>query len=235
MSLALNIQPKTVDYKPFQRISGLIQPQNGAARRFHVLREHLHGCDGQALYKADIVDAIVLEVIQEMFAQLKAKPRDKTVENRMKRNRIEEREKRNILEKNIQAAQHNLESYENEIINVLNGVGRFSEAVLSRMISKTEQEIDDLKLEYARLVTSAEEKAPQLKKIEQYYNAFLGWANEFETATLQRKRMILSELIDRVEIGSNYKVTIKFNLSYSQLLDMAGKAGVEIQNSDEVA
>lgn len=104
-----------------------------------------------------------------------------------------------------------------------------------KMITSAQDEVKTLKLEYARMVTSAEDKAAHLKEMDQYYEEFLGWAEEFELATMQRKRMILSELLERVEVGKGYKVTLKINLSYSQLLDMAGKAGVEIQNSDEVA
>lgn len=67
-----------------------------------------------------------------------------------------------------------------------------------------------------------------LKEMNQYYKEFLGWAEEFELATMQHKRMILSELIERVEVGKGYKVTLKINLSYGQLLDMTGKRGVEV-------
>lgn len=46
--------------------------------------------------------------------------------------------------------------------------------------------------------------------------------------------MILSELIDRVKISSKYKVAIKINLSYSQLLEITGEKEEAAQNSDDV-
>lgn len=35
-----------------------------------------------------------------------------------------------------------------------------------------------------------------------YYNEFLGWANEFDLASIPRKRAILAELFEKVEVGS---------------------------------
>ncbi len=50
------------------------------------------------------------------------------------------------------------------------------------------------------------------------YDDFRGWADEFDSAPLEIKRTILSQLIDRVEVGRKYAVTIKFNMSYQQFL-----------------
>ena len=44
-------------------------------------------------------------------------------------------------------------------------------------------------------------------------------ADEFDSAPLEIKRTILSQLIDRVEVGRKYAVTIKFNMSYQQFLE----------------
>ena len=50
------------------------------------------------------------------------------------------------------------------------------------------------------------------------YNEFLGWANEFNLASIPRKRAILAEMFEKVEIGRGYKVTIHVKGSYKQFL-----------------
>ena len=62
-------------------------------------------------------------------------------------------------------------------------------------------------------------KAAEIRKLHTYYDDFRGWAEEFDAASLEMKRMILSHLIDRVEVGRKYQVTIKLNMEYQQLLD----------------
>lgn len=58
-----------------------------------------------------------------------------------------------------------------------------------------------------------------VRKIRNYYNDFLGWANEFELANIQRKRTILRQLIDKVEVGKGYEVTVHLNMSYAQFVE----------------
>jgi hypothetical protein len=48
------------------------------------------------------------------------------------------------------------------------------------------------------------------------YNSFLGWANEFDNAALEQKKMIAGQLIRRVELERGYKINIEFNMDYEQ-------------------
>jgi hypothetical protein len=48
------------------------------------------------------------------------------------------------------------------------------------------------------------------------YGRFLGWANEFDNATLEQKKMIVGFLIKKVSIGRGYSVHIEFNMDYQQ-------------------
>lgn len=59
----------------------------------------------------------------------------------------------------------------------------------------------------------------EIRKLRTYYDDFKGWAEEFDTAPLEMKRMILSHLIDRVEVGRKYQVIVKFNMKYRQFLE----------------
>ena len=68
--------------------------------------------------------------------------------------------------------------------------------------------------EYAELQNARLNEAAEIRKLHTYYDDFRGWAEEFDAASLEMKRMILSHLIDRVEVGRKYQVTIKLNMEY---------------------
>ena len=55
------------------------------------------------------------------------------------------------------------------------------------------------------------------------YTQFVSWAEEFRQATLEQKRMILSQLIDCVEIGRGYEIRVKMNGSYEQFCGEWGR------------
>ena len=82
-----------------------------------------------------------------------------------------------------------------------------------------QQELDDAKAEYAELQNARLNEAAEIRKLRTYYDDFKGWAEEFDTAPLEMKRMILSHLIDRVEVGRKYQVIVKFNMKYRQFLE----------------
>lgn len=48
------------------------------------------------------------------------------------------------------------------------------------------------------------------------YKQFKSWAEEFDSAILEQKKMIACQLLKRVEVGRDYKISVELNMSYSQ-------------------
>ena len=190
-------------------------------------------CDGQALYLAERVDAIVLKIVEEVFEKIRDTPYSRMAENRIRQESNRQKTKRALVEKKIKAAQHALERFEGEILKCLDGTSNFTENMIAKQIRRYQQELDDAKAEYAELQNARLNEAAEIRKLRTYYDDFRGWAEEFDAAPLEMKRMILSHLIDRVEVGRKYQVTIKLNMEYQQLLDNTVEAiceeGLETQ------
>ena len=176
-------------------------------------------CDGQALYLAERVDAIVLKIVEEVFEQIRDTPYSQVAENRIRQESNLQKTKRAAAEKKIKAAQHALERFEGEILKCLDGTSNFTEDMIAKQIRRYQQELDDAKAEYAELQNARLNEAAEIRKLRTYYDDFKGWAEEFDTAPLEMKRMILSHLIDRVEVGRKYQVIVKFNMKYRQFLE----------------
>ena len=176
-------------------------------------------CDGQALYLAERVDAIVLKIVEEVFEKIRDTPYSQVAENRIRQESNLQKTKRAAAEKKIKAAQHALERFEGEILKCLDGTSNFTEDMIAKQIRRYQQELDDAKAEYAELQNARLNEAAEIRKLRTYYDDFKGWAEEFDTAPLEMKRMILSHLIDRVEVGRKYQVIVKFNMKYRQFLE----------------
>lgn len=58
-----------------------------------------------------------------------------------------------------------------------------------------------------------------LRQLDTYYDDFKGWAEEFEQASLPRKRMILCQLFEKIEVGKGYKVICHARMSYQQFIE----------------
>lgn len=48
------------------------------------------------------------------------------------------------------------------------------------------------------------------------YNEFKSWAEEFESATLEQKKMIACQLFKRIEVGRDYRINFELNITYQE-------------------
>ena len=189
--------------------------------------QHLRECDGQSLYLAERVDGVVLALVDQMFQQIKQEPYDRSIEQRIRQQDAEWNRKKQAAEKKIQAARHKQQRYEEEIVRCLDGQSAFAEATLARLIQQAEAEVQQAKNEYAELLKNDSSRTT-VQQIRKYYDEFLGWANEFDLASIPRKRTILAQLLEKVEVGKGYRVRIVVRGSYRQFLAGEDDDKVEI-------
>ena len=102
-------------------------------------------CDGQALYLAERVDAIVLQAVSKIFEQIRDTPYSRMAENRIRQESNLQKSKRASVEKKIKTAQHALERFEGEILKCLDGTSNFTEDMIAKQIRRYQQELDDAK------------------------------------------------------------------------------------------
>lgn len=182
--------------------------------------QRLRDCDGQALYLADRVDGIVLEAVRELFRSIRQTPRDKVLEQKIRQEYQSKKKEKAALERKLQDCEKALERYEGEVLRCLEGRSSFSQEMLARLIAKAEVDLTQARQEYAKALQQAEDERELARQVRDCYQQFCGWAEEFELAPLARKRVILSQLLDKVELGKGYEVTLHLKLTYRQFLEL---------------
>ena len=89
---------------------------------------------------------------------------------------------------------------------------------LSMAIEKCKQKLVDNNAEIQELHQRLENQEEELTRIDYYYSQFKSWADEFDKATLERKRMIADELLSEASVGKGYEVSILMNATYQQFI-----------------
>lgn len=102
--------------------------------------------------------------------------------------------------------------------------------MLDRLIAKAEVELRVARQEHAKVLQEVEDDRELNQKIKECYREFCGWAEEFELASLARKRIILSELLEKVEVGKGYQVTVHVKLVYKQFRELC-----QINENDKIS
>ena len=101
----------------------------------------------------------------------------------------------------------------------IKGESSFSADMLSELISKSEEEckrLFDLCREAEKEVNDTE---IILKDLSDSFDELISWAELYDDASFEKKKMIVNCLIKRVDVFRGYKLKIDFNFDFQQFLD----------------
>jgi len=184
----------------------------------------LRVCNGQSSYKADKVEAAVMEALQELFEQIQASPQEQLLESKYRKQQRAGRDALRRHEKNLEKLQRDLDCLKAEVVNALTGNGKFSAELLSGLITEKETLIRQESAEAQALSAEMNNRQAAIKSMSGQFTQFEGWAQEFALCSKERKQMIILHLIDRIEIDRDYEITIRFNTVYDGFIGQASVA-----------
>ena len=176
-------------------------------------------CDGATTYRADQVDAIVSEFKRNLFETFKNSPDEELLERAFRRQNDADRANRKKAEQDLQKSCMQLEELQLEIGRSLTGDSVFSKNDLSTAIQSLKLHIDECKKQLSEFEVKEEQGKDALEKFRPAFSRFKSWADEFDNATLEQKKMIAGQLFKRVEVGRNYKIHIVMNMTYRQFCE----------------
>ena len=120
------------------------------------------------------------------------------------------------LEMELLKNREQLEKLQLEIGKALTGDSFYSPEDLSQAIQTLKGRTADAEMKLAGLRTEEKQKKQGVDMVTPAYNRFKSWAEEFDTASLEQKKMIACQLFDRIEIGKGYKISVRMNITYQQ-------------------
>ena len=173
-------------------------------------------CDGQTGYTAHILDGIIDKIIRQIFERMKSVSKSEIVNARY-REKMKERKQllQSVRAEHVEAVA-DLDMLKAEIIQVLRGESSFSKELLSGMVSEAEAKVATLQEQLATAQTAYDEGQAVLNALNAQYEDIISWADMYDQANLEAKKMIVNCLIKRVEVYRDYKLYIDFNIDLEQ-------------------
>ena len=153
---------------------------------------------------------------EKFFERMKAIPKSEIVNARY-REKMEER--KNLLRSirvDYTKAADELDMLKAEVIKALRGESTFSKDLLGSMVSEAEAKCTELQKQFEDAQAAYEEGQTVLHSLEEQYDNVISWADLYDTASLEAKKMIVNCLIRRVEVYRDYKLHIDFNIDFAQ-------------------
>ena len=179
-----------------------------------------HGnCDGQTGYTVHLVDDPIDLLIQQLLRCLGGFSASEAVQQAYQQHINEKRSIAQRAQREAQKTEKDLQNLQNEILKALNGESAFDLSILNDMVKKLKVKQEE---QLAALCAAQDEESEERSTVLQMqgtYNQFVEWADVYESATMETKKMIAAQLIKRVEVYEGYKFKVELTLSAKQFLD----------------
>ncbi len=176
-------------------------------------------CEGQSTYNAERIEETVLGVVRSFFARISRVPEAAQVKAAMRREESTQAKALADAAAAVDKAAKAVAALEDQAIKALTGESQLDLGIINQLMPKQKAALEAAREEYQRilLVNQAEEETLEAKRLQAKKMA--EWGQLFEDAPEAQKRMILAEIIDRIEVRRGYQVTIRFKLTARQFLE----------------
>jgi DNA invertase Pin-like site-specific DNA recombinase len=179
-----------------------------------------HGeCGGQSGYTVHKVDEIIDTFVRSVLEKVRAVDRTEIVQAQ---NRIDiESKKQHIreLRRDAEKAESELQKLQSEIIRSLTGESAFTPQMLRPAIDAQERKFADLMQTLHAAEEDMHDSENNLLALTERFDDVLHWATMYNNADMAAKKMIVSRIIERVDMFRDYEIRITLNISIEQFLN----------------
>lgn len=175
-------------------------------------------CDGPTGYTMHLLDDKIDKVIRQVFYRMKGISKSELVAKRYE----EEIAQRNAHFSAANAAYNKaaaeLSDLKAEIIKSIRGESAFPKDVLAELISEAEENCRQLAEAVEQAKEDVSETEAITKELRKQHDEIISFAELYDSAGIEAKKMVVSALIKRVEVSRDYKLKIFFNFNLDQFL-----------------
>ena len=179
---------------------------------------HRGACDGQSAYVAQRIDGAVIEILKSYLSMIKSTPKDIALERRYQSEITGLKKKQTRLLKETEKIRKQVVELSAEIGRSLIGESRFTPDMLSASIEATNTLLHQKETELLEVQNALANQQTAMEKLDYYYSQFRTWAEEFESSSIEQKKMIVCQLIKEINISRGYEIDIVFDINYEQFI-----------------
>ena len=173
-------------------------------------------CDGQTNYIAAKVDEAVCQIMRQLFANMAGAPEKEKYKEILKRQQAAHNAGRRKISLALDKNRKQLEVLQEEIGKTLLGESLYTPEDLKEAINMIKTRITEGEEQLQKLDHDMLQEKEMTEAVLPAYKRFKSWAEEFDTASKEQKKMIACQLFERIELGKGYKLTLKMNITYKQ-------------------
>lgn len=175
-------------------------------------------CDGPTGYTMHILDDIIDKMIREIFRKMKGISKNDLIQARYAKELNLRKSHMVTVKAELSKATETLNILRAEIVRSIQGESAFSQDTLAGLIRDSEAKCSELRNQHEEAEAAVLNEEQLLNHLTSQYEELISWADLYDHATFEAKKMIVNCMIRRVEVFRDYKLNVEFNFDLNQFL-----------------
>lgn len=165
-------------------------------------------CNGQTGYDMLKIDGALENLVRQIFQRMQGVPRKEIVQGRYQQKLAELKALAQAAQTEHIKAEKDLNTLKAEVIKAIRGESAFSQELLADMIQQAEEKYLQLRGHWEAAENAYQQSSITLKELEKQYDAIISMAEMYDGASLEAKKMIVSRIIQRVDVAKGYQLKV---------------------------
>ena len=180
--------------------------------------QHKERCDGPSTYRAQKVDAVIEELLRGIFQKAQCFDQNDMVQKQLDRSKDDYQKQIKTIKAELAKSLKELGKWEDLMLDSIEGTCAFSPAQVRKRMDTVQETVDDLTNKLDALQSEADSAQSLAENLKEQHQRLLSWADIFDSASVEEKKMICSYMIKAVTLSRDYKMQVEFNISEAQYL-----------------
>lgn len=176
-------------------------------------------CDGPTGYTMHILDGIIDKMILEIFRKMKGISKNDLIQARYAKELNLRKSHMAAVKAELSKATETLNILRAEIVRSIQGESAFSQDTLAGLIRDSEAKCSELRNQHEEAEAAVLSEEQLLNHLTSQHEELISWADLYDHATFEAKKMIVNCMIRRVEVFRDYKLNVEFNFDLNQFLN----------------
>ena len=191
-------------------------------------------CNGQTGYTMHILDKLITEVLHQVFRRMRSVGESEIVARTHRNAMVSLTERIATAKAECAKATKEYESLKMEIVKAVQGKSAFPMDVLSELVNNTRDQMLKADARLTELNAELEKSNQRVESIKRDYRKLLEWSQMFDESDIAVKKMVAAYIIKRVDVYSDYRIHITFNINFAQF-ELGLELPEDVSTADYIA
>jgi len=169
-------------------------------------------CHGQTGYSSNRLDGAVDGIIGHIFENMRSIPKSEVINSGLMVLQKEQESRYKTAQREHTKAADDLAELKAEVLKAIRGQSKFTPELLNELITEAEKSLAEIEAVRHTAKQELDGCTHRMSEMQTKYDEVISWTDLYEAADLAAKKMIVANLINRIDVGTDYDIHIDFNI-----------------------